>query len=447
VFGLLGAPAHAVAAAVPPAPVKYLVVQANQGRPDYLWEIALRVLDDKQRYLEIFALNKGRLEPDGATVTDPAVLHEGWILVLPWDATGDGVIYGPLPAITPTASPPASPARRPGSTTVTGSEMICTVPPKRTSGGVPWAQLRLAPEAAWSRGKGDGVLVAVIDSGVDATVPALSGRVRTGADATQPATSLGGDRDCTGHGTAMAGIIAAQPRKGTDFVGIAPAASILPIKVALASGVVDSAQLVTALRLAVGSGARVAMIGAAVDDSDDKVIAGLREAVAANVVVVLGASAQTAAKGKELPEGVLRVGAVGPDDLLTEVYRPDGVDVVAPGVDVVSLGIGGAGEVEGSGTGYAVPFVAGVVALLRASEPSLTVAQVADRIKATSDSGAAGEADPFYGWGVINPAAAVNAEPIRPSSTLATKSTAGAIAAVIGILALAALAFGLRRRH
>ncbi|MBO4161825.1 S8 family serine peptidase [Micromonospora antibiotica] len=453
----VAAPAPAPTAAAPPdlpggavAPngfVKYVVVGAAQGRVEHLWEVALRVLGDAERYLEIFALNKGRVQPDGVPVTDPAELRQGWLLVVPWDAVGAEVSYGPLPVFTP-ASPRAS--RRPRPTVPPASEVVCTVAPGRRIGGVPWAQLRLTPEVAWTRGRGANVTVAVIDSGVDGALPALDGRVRPGADATvDPTDGSRGDRDCTGHGTAMAGIVAASRQRGTDFVGLAPEATIVPVRIGRSAGTADSASLVTALRVATAAGAGVALIGASVDTTDKRVVAALRTAVARGTTVVVAARAATAPAGTTLPEGVLRVGAVGPDDRLAEVYRSGEVDVVAPGVDVVSLGIG-SGEVQGTGTDYAVAFVAGLVALVRASEPRLDAVAAAARVRATADgasTAAAGRPDPWYGWGMINPAAAVNATLAGPATTVQRRSPAGAIAVLATILTLATLTVGLRRRR
>ncbi|MCW2503733.1 MAG: hypothetical protein JWO79_2017 [Actinomycetia bacterium] len=96
-----------IAAAEPPGPVKYYVVQASyQGQPEFLFEIAQRFLGSGARNTEIFALNKGRLEPGGARMTDPASILPGWILRLPADAKGDGVRTGPLPTPGASAEPP-----------------------------------------------------------------------------------------------------------------------------------------------------------------------------------------------------------------------------------------------------------------------------------------------------------------------------------------------------
>jgi len=62
-----------------------------------LTTVASRFLGDPGRAGEIFNLNAGRRQPDGDTLTDANRLVSGWLLVLPWDAVGDGVQFGPLP--------------------------------------------------------------------------------------------------------------------------------------------------------------------------------------------------------------------------------------------------------------------------------------------------------------------------------------------------------------
>ncbi|WP_198153739.1 S8 family serine peptidase [Catenuloplanes japonicus] len=441
-------PAPPAAGAPLPAPsgttedfVKYVPVRTDAGgRVEYLWEVALRVLGDERRYLEIFALNRDRVQPDGARLTDPAALHPGWTMVLPWDAVGEDVRYGPPPAQPPAPPSPAGRPVLPPAPPATGT-VSCGAAPGRLSAGVPWAQLRLGAEAAWTRSRGRDVTVAVIDSGVDASAPTLAGRVGPGADA---GTRGRGDADCLGHGTAVAGILAAAERDGSAFVGVAPEASIVPIRVRHADGIADPGQVATALDLAVAAGAGVAMLGATVDVTDSGVSAALTAAVAADVVVVLAAPPQSAAAGT-IPDGVLRVGAIGPDDRLTEAYAAGAVDVVAPGAGVTGLGLGG-GEIEGSGTGFAVPFVAGTVALLRAAEPSLPAAAVAERIRTTAERETT-TPDAWYGWGVINPAAAVNATPPRPPSTFTAATPTGLLAVLVTVLAFGGMALGMRRRR
>lgn len=93
--------------------VKYYVVRSSyNGQKEFLFEIAQRFLGDGNRYTEIFTLNKGRAQPGGGALNNPTSVLPGWVLVLPNDAQGSGVHFGPLPkAVAPTA--PATP--RPGS--------------------------------------------------------------------------------------------------------------------------------------------------------------------------------------------------------------------------------------------------------------------------------------------------------------------------------------------
>ncbi|GAB7052334.1 hypothetical protein [Catenuloplanes indicus] len=88
----------------------YVVGPPINGQREFLFQIAAKTLGDGNRYPEIVALNEGRPQPDGRSLTDPTSLEPGWILVLPEDASGSGVKTGPLPAITPAAPAPGTAA-------------------------------------------------------------------------------------------------------------------------------------------------------------------------------------------------------------------------------------------------------------------------------------------------------------------------------------------------
>jgi hypothetical protein len=96
--------------------VKYYVVQRpNHGHKEFLFEIAAKTLGNGNLASEIFRLNKGRLQPGGGRLENPAVIEPGWILVLPLSASGTGVHYGPVPRVAaPSANPsPGGPVGRP----------------------------------------------------------------------------------------------------------------------------------------------------------------------------------------------------------------------------------------------------------------------------------------------------------------------------------------------
>jgi hypothetical protein len=92
-----------------PLSVKYYIVQRlGNGSVEPLYDIAAKTLGNGSRYPEIFALNKGRLQPGGGRLTNPRAIQAGWILQLPADATGPKVHLGPLPAVRAPAPAPVS---------------------------------------------------------------------------------------------------------------------------------------------------------------------------------------------------------------------------------------------------------------------------------------------------------------------------------------------------
>jgi len=293
--------------------------------------------------------------------------------------------------------------------------------PVAESPNQPWAQRQLDPARVWPLTTGAGVTVAVIDSGVDAGYPALKGAVEQGADLVQPGQPA--DYDCVGHGTLVAGIIAARPRPGTGFVGIAPGATILPVRQTESDQQQPNGAgiLAQAIDYAVSRGAQVINISITTSGTTPALADAVRRALDHDVVIVAaagndGASPYTA---KEYPAdypGVLAVGAVGQDGQPLSFSSP-GAAVVAPGTDIVGPDAAGTGLVAGEGTSFATAFVSGVAALVRSYLPALTAAQVVNRIEATADHPAGPLPSALLGWGEVDPYAAVTAVlPGRPSA-------------------------------
>jgi len=103
---LAGAGTRSHAASPPSGRVKFYVVPPpGDGRAESLFAIAATTLGDGGRFMEIFNLNKGRLQPNGGRLTIPQTIETGWILRLPADAAGPRVHVGLLPAVTSAASP------------------------------------------------------------------------------------------------------------------------------------------------------------------------------------------------------------------------------------------------------------------------------------------------------------------------------------------------------
>ncbi|MDR7274231.1 S8 family serine peptidase [Catenuloplanes atrovinosus] len=396
-------PARALAAEPAEFWKYYVVTTGADGRPERLRDISARLLGDGARYSELVALNGGRRQPDGGVLSDPEQLRAGWILALPWDAAGGDVRYGVLPGVGPV--PSASPAPSP-------SAGACPerAPDRLAPDGLPWAQLRFDLDGAWDRGRGTGVAVAIVDGGVDASVPALAGRVRPGVGES-PATV-----DCTGHGTAMAGIAAARAKGGGRFSGMAPEAEIVPVRVRTGEGGRAAARdAADAVALAVDAGASVVALTIPTDTAAPEVAAAIDAAVTQDVAVVVPASAAGPGPGDR--PGLLRVGGVGADGAPSEPRQGGGVDVLAPGIGVTTIGTAGRPPLQGTGSDFAAPFAAGLLALVRAAAPELSAVDATQIVEATADRDG-GSPDPATGWGFIDPVAAVTAAvAARPDTT------------------------------
>ncbi|GAA4947965.1 hypothetical protein GCM10023238_12810 [Streptomyces heliomycini] len=192
---------------------------------------------------------------------------------------------------------PAAPAARADDTG------RCTFPSKKYEGR-PWALQRVNLDALWAQSKGKGVRVAVIDTGVDVKNPQLSDAVRRLEGQELPAVEerrgredrarqrAGAPTDTVGHGTRVAGIIAARPAEGTGFVGLAPEATIIPIKQNDAEGNGTAKTLADSIRHAVQAGADVINISqdtANAVEPDPSLKAAVDHALGRQVVVVASA--------------------------------------------------------------------------------------------------------------------------------------------------------------
>ncbi|MBB4688380.1 type VII secretion-associated serine protease mycosin [Amycolatopsis jiangsuensis] len=284
----------------------------------------------------------------------------------------------------------------------------------------PWAQQLFDPKRVWPRSTGSGVLVAVVDSGVDSDHPQLRapGKVLPGRDFFY-AGALPGNYDCVSHGTAVASIIAADPVAGVGFAGIAPGARILPVRItdrALNDGgepqPIDPEAVGKGIRYAADQGAKVINLSL----SGYRDLPAIRDAVRyaqsrdALIVAAAGNRQQDFAGSASFPAGypgVLGVGSIDIAGARDDSSQIGGyVDVMAPGKSVVAATRAG-GHDYWEGTSFATPFVAGTAALVRSAWPSLDAQQVAQRLTATAAVARGGAGSPAYGAGILDPYRAV----------------------------------------
>ncbi|MET9732313.1 type VII secretion-associated serine protease mycosin [Streptomyces sp. NPDC006458] len=288
-----------------------------------------------------------------------------------------------------------------------------------------WALEAMHTEEAWRTTKGEGITVAVLDTGVDASHPDLVGNVLPAKDMVGFGAGKG-DRAWARHGTAMAGIIAGHghgPDGGDGVLGIAPAARILPVRVILEDGDPSRGKarktrgnaLADGIRWAADHDADVINLSLG-DDSksahpepaeDEAVQYALRKGS-----VVVASAGNGGEKGDHISypaayPGVIAATAV--DKFGTRASfstRRWYATVSAPGVDVI-IADPDHKYYEGWGTSAAAAFVSGAAALVKSAHPGLTPAQIKKLLEDTARNSPEGGRDDSRGFGFVDPAAAI----------------------------------------
>ncbi|MFJ6632978.1 type VII secretion-associated serine protease mycosin [Streptomyces sp. NPDC091376] len=302
----------------------------------------------------------------------------------------------------------------------------CTYPGKMYAGR-PWALQRVLLDELWKQSTGKGVRVAVIDTGVDIRNPQLKSAVDVKSGVNLLDKNLkdddgnkiergkeDGTTDTVGHGTKVAGIIAARPAKGTGFVGLAPDAVIIPIQQNDAEGHGTAQSLAKAIDHAVAKEADVINIS---QDTANAVKPSpllqqaIDKALAKDIVVV--ASAGNDGMGgnvkKTYPasfEGVLAVASSDRNNERAAFSQSgDFVGIAAPGVDMIST-VPGGGHCTDNGTSFSAPYVAAIAALIKSKHGDWTQEQIVAQIQQTAERSVAGH-DRLVGWGVVDPVRAL----------------------------------------
>lgn len=256
--------------------------------------------------------------------------------------------------------------------------LVMLAVPAAASGSDPlrdrqWHLDAVSAAQAWPVSRGEGVIVAVVDTGVDAEHPDLAGQVLDGYDATDPGSP---PDDENGHGTLVAGVIAANAGNGEGGRGAAADASILPVRVLDADGRGRPADVADGIRWATDRGADVINLSLVESSgSADGLLDGvglvdrdvedaIREAHRAGAVVV-GAAGNNGDEevpySSDLPLAV--VGAADRDGQRWHRSNADDDTLFAPGVGIVSTWSNGR-YAQSSGTSFAAPIVAAGAAML-----------------------------------------------------------------------------------
>jgi hypothetical protein len=264
--------------------------------------------------------------------------------------------------------------------------------------GAQWGVPRIGAPAAWALSSGAGVVVAVVDTGVDDSHPDLLGQVLPGYDFVNDDADA---RDDHGHGTRMTGVIAARRDNAVGIAGVAPDAMVLPVKVLDAQGYGAYSAVASGITYAVDHGARVVNLSLAGPVQSD-ILQDAVDYAAAHEVVVVAASGNDGTNAPEYPaaaSGAVAVGAIDASDARPAFSNYGAwIGFAAPGVDIVTTSLGAA-YASSSGTSPAAAFGSGVFALLFAATPTLTRSEAIQRVQSGAvDLGNQGW-DAYFGWG------------------------------------------------
>ncbi|RZT07799.1 subtilisin family serine protease [Kribbella sp. VKM Ac-2569] len=303
---------------------------------------------------------------------------------------------------------------------------------------------------AWDLSKSTGSqIVAVLDTGVDAGHPDLVGHLVPGYNAVS--STRPNPVDDNGHGTMTLGIIAGAANNGIGVAGVGWNVKAMPVKVLDANGSGYDSDIAEGIDWAVAHGAKVINMSLGGPDNDPVLYDAIKRAYANGVVVVVAAGNDGSGDRQYpavYPEAI-SVAATDATGSLTD-FSSFGywMDIAAPGVDILSTGPRNLTPPDYepywycTGTSCSTPIVAGVAALVRNKWPSLTPAQVAQRLEMYSrDAGPRG-IDQYYGHGNLDAYAALggrfapdfptavadgNDQPIRAKKLTGFGSTTGAI--------------------
>jgi type VII secretion-associated serine protease mycosin len=369
-----------------PLPVKAAIKQASWSRPDTSLKVA------------------------PAVVTGAVGVKQQVRVVRLADVKGRPVI-----TVTTSVGPKAAAAavqsaqQAPGSVAVSVDHRVSTLSQPQSNDTLraqQWALTRLSAEDAWVHSTGTGVVVAVIDTGV-APVADLAGQLLSGYD--WVTHTAGTHVDGNGHGTHVAGIIAAVANNQAGIAGIAPGAKILPLRVLDNNGSGYSSDVAAAVTYAADHGARV--INMSLGGGYDPSLAAAVAYAESKDVVVVAAAGNSKQSGNAISypgalPNVVAVGATTSTDAIASFSNTGSyVKVAAPGVDIESTVPNGFEYM--SGTSMASPYAAGTIALARAAAPSLRTPGIVNALYSTAtDRGPTGRDDQF-GAGLIDPLAAV----------------------------------------
>lgn len=292
--------------------------------------------------------------------------------------------------------------------------------------GSAWHLDRVRTPAAWGKTMGNGVTIAVIDTGVDANHPDLSTQLVPGWNFYDNNSNTS---DVAGHGTGVAGAAAAATNNSVGVAAVSGQAKIMPIRATDTSGVGYISMIAQGITWAADKGAKVINLSFDRLWTFSSVVSAAEYAKSKGSLVVIAASNNAKDEGAATQSAMIPVSATDKYDKLTTFSSwGNHVAIAAPGIEIWSTTRGG-GYGAWWGTSVASPVTAGVVALMMAANPKLSNTEVEKLLYASArDLGTAGR-DKYYGYGLVDAEAAVGAALNASGTTTDAQAPTVAIAA------------------
>lgn len=314
------------------------------------------------------------------------------------------------------------------------------VTPNDTYVSSQWHLPVISAPLAWDSSRGDAsIVIAILDSGIDASHPDLSGKIVPGWNFAQNNSNTS---DADGHGTAVAAVASAATDNGQGVAGIGWHSRLMPIRVTDLNGYGILSAMAEGLVYAADHGARVANISFAASSSST-----VRSAAEyfrnKGGVVTVAAGNNAAFDGSPDNPFVLTISATTATDQLAPFSNyGNNIDLAAPGENLLTT-VAGGGYGYGTGTSFSAPVVAGVAALALAANPALTGLSLQNILLESADDRGLPGWDTNFGWGRINAAAAVaaaleNSPDTAPPTTSISAPTSGSTVAGSVIVSVAA---------
>ncbi len=287
------------------------------------------------------------------------------------------------------------------------AQAIATTNDPYFTNGSQWYLSKIEAPAAWNTTTGSSqVIVAVVDTGVLATHPDISGKVLAGYDFVNNDANA---TDDNGHGTAVAGFTSASTNNGVGMAAVSWASSVLPVKVLGADGSGNHSAIANGIVWAADKGARVINLSLGGTSWSQTLQDAVNYAWNRNVIIIAAAgnNGNNTAVYPAAYNNVIAVSATTSTDIRpTWSNYGSYVDLSAPGANVLSLS-GANSYANWNGTSFSSPVTAGVVALMVAANPQLSNAGIVDALlKNCDDIGTVGN-DVYFGRGRINARRAV----------------------------------------